>query len=297
MKRIVWTEKRIIEEAKKFNNRTEFNRKCNGGYKMAIRLGIIDDIFPSHQGRRVMKSPEKWTVSSLKEISKKYDYRSDFEKDNKNAYNAACVYGIVDLLFEDKPNKGYKRKNIDKPIVPPKKPGRPSRWTKEKIIEEGRKYNTRLEFQKSCISGYLNAVRSGCLDEIFKDKPNLGYQKPRMAKGKKSNTATGHRKYWTEERVWQIVSTWQGSLTSLNKKYPGFNRTLDRQGLLPKLKEMRSRMYNSVPREQIEADAKKYACRTEFREQSPRTYWAAYYQNILDEVLPEKKRRKPKVKL
>ena len=28
-----------------------------------------------------------------------------------------------------------------------------------------------------------------------------------------------------------------------------------------------------------------------------RTYWAAYYQNILDEVLPEKKRRKPKVKL
>lgn len=235
MKRIVWTEKRIIEEAKKFNNRTEFNRKCNGGYKMAIRLGIIDDIFPSHQGRRVMKSP--------------------------------------------------------------KKPGRPSRWTKEKIIEEGRKYNTRLEFQKSCISGYLNAVRSGCLDEIFKDKPNLGYQKPRMAKGKKSNTATGHRKYWTEERVWQIASTWQGSLTSLNKKYPGFNRTLDRQGLRPKLKEMRSRMYNSVPREQIEADAKKYACRTEFREQSPRTYWAAYYQNILDEVLPEKKRRKPKIKL
>ena len=78
-------------------------------------------------------------------------------------------------------------------------------WTKEKIIEEGRKYNTRLEFKNSCITAYKYALMLKYLDEIFKDSPNMGYQKSRIAKGKKENTATGHRIYWTEERIIKIV--------------------------------------------------------------------------------------------
>jgi hypothetical protein len=288
MGRIIWTEIKIREEAKKFKNRTEFWTVHRAGYIMAVRLGILDEIFPIHKGKRIiLKRPQKWTLSHLKEVSKKYDYRSDFMKGNTSAYEAARIHDLLDLLFEDKPNKGYKRKIIDRPFEPPKKQGMPFYWTKERIIEEGRKYDTRLELKSSCFIVYQYALKKKCLDEIFKNKPNKGYQKPRIAKGKKSNSASGHRIYWTEERILKMVSTWKGSFKSLCRKYSGLSCSVYRLRLGPKIRAIRSRIYDSVPREQIEAEARKYTSRSEFRSHSPHTYYAARHQNIIDELFPQ----------
>jgi len=293
MDRIIWTEKKIIEEAKKYRNRSEFSVACYRGYYMARRLGIIDEILPLHIGRRrIMKRPKKWTLSYLKEVSHKYDYRGDFMKENAYAYEAARIYGLLDILFEDKPNKGFKRRKQDIHLLPLQKVGRPTYWTKEKIIEEGRKYNTRLEFKNSCISAYQYAVKKRCLDEIFKDKPNKGYQKFRIAEGEKSDSLRSHSMYWTEERIIKTVYTWKDSLKSLCREYPGFSSSIDRLKLRPKIKEIRSRLYDSIPREQIEADAKKYASRKEFREKSSLNYWAARHYNIIEELFPRKKVKK-----
>jgi len=287
MVRIIWTEKRIREEAKKYKRRYEFMEACYAGYKMALRIGILDEILPIHKGKtRKMKCPKKWTFSHLKEVSQKYDYRSDFLKGDRNAYGAARVFGVLDLLFENKPNKGYKKRIIDRPVESPQDIGWKIYWTKERIIEEGRKYNTRLEFKNSCINGYQYAIKNKCLDEIFKDKPNKGYQKKRISKGVKSKSASGHRVYWTEERIIKMVSTWKGTLKSLCIKYPGLSCTIERLKLRPKICEIRSRIYDSIPREQIESDARKYTTRSEFRKHSPYTYCAARHQKIMDELFP-----------
>ena len=92
MKRIVWTEKRIIEEAKKFKNRTEFWTVHRAGYIMAVRLGILDEIFPIHKGKRIiLKRPQKWTLSHLKEVSKKYDYIVGLQ----GRYYYPCIFAAL----------------------------------------------------------------------------------------------------------------------------------------------------------------------------------------------------------
>ena len=39
-------------------------------------------------------------------------------------------------------------------------------WTKERIFTEAKKYQTRSEFQKSCVSAYQVALRNGWLSEM-----------------------------------------------------------------------------------------------------------------------------------
>ena len=230
--------------------------------------------------------PAKWTFHNLKKVVKKYDYRSEFKAKDGSAYESARIHNLLDLLFEDKPNQGFMCKRQCKANLTCKKRKSKKYWTKERIIEEGLKYDSRLEFKKSHITAYKYALCQGYLDEIFKDKPNLGYQKARIAKGKISDSTTGHRKYWTEDRVIKKVSTWKGSLTKLCKKYPGLTATIDRLGLRPKISEIRNSIYDSMPREQILADAKKYTSRHEFRKRSFVSYCAARNQNILDELFP-----------
>ncbi len=49
-------------------------------------------------------------------------------------------------------------------------------WTREKVIEEGRRYSYRNQFRRANQTAYLEAYKKGYLNEIFKDKPNLGYK-------------------------------------------------------------------------------------------------------------------------
>ena len=62
-------------------------------------------------------------------------------------------------------------------------------WTREKVIEEGRRYSYRNQFRRANQTAYLEAFKKGYLNEIFEDKPNMGYKsiKLMIANEKKRN--------------------------------------------------------------------------------------------------------------
>ena len=119
-----------------------------------------------------------WTKEKVIEEGRKYDYRRDFENNAKSAYTYAVKHGLLDVLFNDKPNRGYK---IEKRAYSHKEVRVLVHWTKERVIEESKKYMFRRDFLKGCTAAYNAAYEKGWLDELFEDRPNKGYKKKVLA--------------------------------------------------------------------------------------------------------------------
>ncbi len=224
-----WTKEKILEEGKKYDYRSDFKKERSHLYTIARIGGFLEDIFKDkpYHGYKVKghgktkplqepKVPKKrgrkleWTKERIIEEARKYDYRIDFYKACCIGYQSAVYQGILDEIFDDKPNKGYKNKIQDKYVVYGTRKRR-TYWTKERVIEEGRKYNTRREFEKCNSNAYRLARLGHYMDEIFKDKPNKGY----LGVVREKDEKTGKYVYWTEERIFKEAS-----------KYPTFKEFL-----------------------------------------------------------------------
>lgn len=136
-----------------------------------------------------------WTKEKVIEEGRKYDYRRDFENNAKSAYTYAVKHGLLDVLFNDKPNRGYK---IEKRAYSHKEVRVLVHWTKERVIEESKKYMFRRDFLKGCTAAYNAAYEKGWLDELFEDRPNKGYKKKVLAL---KDDPLDKGKYWTKERL------------------------------------------------------------------------------------------------
>lgn len=89
----------------------------------------------------------KWTNEVIKKEALKYNTRSDFEKHNKTAYNAAHSRGIFDDVCSHMTIKLIK-------------------WTEEMLKEEALKYNNRSDFQSGNSGAYKSAIRKGILNDV-----------------------------------------------------------------------------------------------------------------------------------
>ena len=157
----------VFEEAKKYKTRNKFNRLCNGAYRVALRNGWLDEM---DWFEEVHKPNGYWTKERVFEEAKKYNTKQDFKNGNSSAHSIATKNKWLDEMnWFVKPNIVYNKK-----------------WTKEKVFEEARKYNTKWEFGKGCRGAYQSALRNGWLDEMdwFEE-----LHKP--------------RNYWTKERVFE----------------------------------------------------------------------------------------------
>jgi hypothetical protein len=107
-------------------------------------------------------------------MEKKYKYKSiiEFRKDNPQDYGFLSYRGLVEQLCKD---MGWKYRDI--------KPN--NYWTKERCVEEARKYTTRNEWYKNGKGSYVKSKVNGWYDECT----------AHMAPNK--NKPKG---YWTKER-------------------------------------------------------------------------------------------------
>ncbi len=276
------TDEQIIEEGKKYNSRVEFRNAHPGMYKTACKSGLMDFIFPPQKKKVKKKAPKKpkWNEEKIRRAAEKYDYRMDFDKGNHNAYSAAIRRGMIDVLFENKPNRGYKPRTR----MENEKRGRKVFWTKKRVFKEGRKYKTRLDFKKGCYGAYHRAVLNGYLDDIFKKKPNNGYIIVSKSKALEESNITGTRNYWSEERILREVLEYP-SLRAYCTAFPGAGGFIDRNKLRSKIKEYRIRAYNEVMTiEDIKTEAAKYATISEFRQCSCLAYNSAKHRGLLEEL-------------
>lgn len=118
---------------------------------------------------------KKWFKESVFAEAKKYNTRKEFFKGCASAYNVARKNNwLIEMTWLE---NGYKKDR---------------KWTKEKVFEEARRYQTIREFSKKNYGAYQNALRNGLIEEMdwFKrqHKPNG---------------------YWTKERVFAEARKYQ----------------------------------------------------------------------------------------
>ena len=138
-----------------------------------------------------------------------------------------------------------------------------NKWTKEKVIEESKKYSSRTEFCHSAKGAYVAAQKHGWLSEM----PWLKYTR-RQAWTKEEVIAEA-RKYTTvKEFVAKATGAYQAALKN------DWMRDLSWLNYGSK----------SWTRETVIAESRKYKTRTEFSKGSMGAYLYAKKHNILDEM-------------
>lgn len=287
-----WTKERVIEESKKYKTRSEFSKKSPTAYTMARIFGYMDELFDPNVKVSRKGQNRYWTKERVMEVVKDFDYRSDFCAAYKGAFNAAKEDGYLDDLFKDKPNNGYKNALVMISMNEKKETGKAIYWTKERAIEEGRKYNTRRDFCYASLKAYNIVRREGLLDMIFADKPNNGHI-PIVRNYKKTRK-------WTREKIIEEGRKYNFRY-DFRHASPNAHAAAQKYGLLDeifrdkpnmgymnpiyaKAKEGSSDGYAYWTKERIVEEGKKYEFRNEFRQANQVAYQAAMLRGYLDEI-------------
>lgn len=106
-------------------------------------------------------SRRKWTRELCHEEALKYETRWDFQKFSTNEYSAAKNHGWLGDICS----------HMESPI---KSPGY---WTKEKCIEEAKKYKSRNEFKTNATYPYKIMTINGWTEEVCAHIPTIVYKK------------------------------------------------------------------------------------------------------------------------
>lgn len=146
---------------------------------------------------------KKWTKKSCREESKKYSTLKEFKKQNESAYSVATRNGWTKeytWLKRLKRENGY--------------------WTKERCMEEAKKYKNKNHFEKGCPSAYSKAYLMGWLRDFnwedARPRP-LTYQEVYDI-AKRYKKLTDFRKEEPRVLDYALRHKWLNSFTWLTKR-------------------------------------------------------------------------------
>ena len=144
-----WTYETCLEEAKKYDKKTDFQTKSGGAYDAARKNGwLLDYDWFINAGASISASRTKWTYETCFEEAKKYKSRNELRKGSNGAYGVALKNGwLDDYTWFVKP------------------PAHNKKWTRETCFEEAKKYGTRSKFQKGSHGAYEAARLNGWLSD------------------------------------------------------------------------------------------------------------------------------------
>lgn len=186
-----WTKQACLDEALKYDTRTDFSVKSNGAYKVALKNKWVDEIcthmvpignlymraiylvinmrlnkvyigLTSNIERRKAEHAKGSRTKSTQIISEK-----DTDFIQLSHYVSVEKAAVLEFQFiESYEELGFEVLN-DKSRIGGLGGSR-LKWTKNLLQEEALKYNTRYEFQKKSRGAHASAQRQGLLDEICK---------------------------------------------------------------------------------------------------------------------------------
>ena len=144
-------EKNVIEESKKFSNRTEFKKKSGNAYNSALEYKWINKMPWLDQNNRNLPKGYWKNKDNIMKEARKYTSKEDFKKGNLTAFLAAHRYGFIDemdwMVKQKQHKNGY--------------------WNYKHIEEEALKYDTKTEFFKGNQTAYRAALKLGIIDDFF----------------------------------------------------------------------------------------------------------------------------------
>lgn len=144
-----WTKARVFEESHKYSNKKDFEANAKTAYWWANREGWIKQMTwlePLPLGHI-----SEWTRAKIIEESKKYTSKTEFAENSPTAYKHALEDKTI---FQEMPWLKEKKK--------------PDGWwnDKSRVMEEGRKYETRTSFANGSYSAWKAAKKNGWLEEM-----------------------------------------------------------------------------------------------------------------------------------
>ena len=196
-----WYRENVFDEARKYQTRTEFCNNSNGAYRVGLKNGWLDEMIWFIDGKLkaltdkndsvykyYFKESNSFYIGRTLMYRQKIRHNEHISDDKDTVYKYAKENGfeipqmkIIEenltieegLEREDYWKNYYKERGYN--ILNVAKTGKGSgsigaiaygKWSKENVFNEAKKYNTRSEFQKSCVSAYQVALRNGWLSEM-----------------------------------------------------------------------------------------------------------------------------------
>lgn len=144
-----WTKNKVFNEGKKYTTKADFYRNSSRAYEVARKNGWLKEMTWFVTPKRKIK----WAKEKVFRESKKYKTKTEFERKNSRCYTLSLQN---DWLKEMTWFKSIKKTN--------------GYWTKEKVIEEGKKYKCAKDFIKGCSGAYNSAVKNKWTKEIIYKK-------------------------------------------------------------------------------------------------------------------------------
>ena len=245
-----WTKDRCKKEANKYASRCEFQDKAGGAYSAAKRNRWLDEVCSHMEGDNHL--PGYWTKERCIEEASRFTKKSTFRKECQGAYGSAWKNGWLEEIcmhMNQTQTRGY--------------------WTKERCIEEGKKYSRRSDFRKGGKGAYNAAYTKGWLEEVcaHMDKPYQYTKEECRVIALKYNV----------ERYWRINET--ASYLQAEKN-----------GWLSELTNHMKKMHRYT-KDECRVEALKYTTRNEFCELSPQHYFRACSKNWIQEICQHMKRQ------
>ncbi|MCK4528868.1 hypothetical protein KAW18_15980 [candidate division WOR-3 bacterium] len=195
-----WTRSKILEIAKKYKRRSEFQEKALPAYTVARKNGWLDDVC-SHMettGNLILRQIYAIVSEDLKRVyvGLSFDPHARYQehkvrgrqyvKDIINVrHELVILTGLLQVdeaaVKESEFIENYREAGYDvvNSIAGGGLGSTPYKWTKETVTAEAQKYVTRTEFQGHAAGAYNVASRSGWMDEIFRNHENNGYSQIR----------------------------------------------------------------------------------------------------------------------
>jgi hypothetical protein len=142
-----WSKERCLEEALKYNNRSEFQKKSKQAYAASFNNKWLDEVC-SHM-TRLINPNGFWNKETCYKEMIKYNNIKDFKTKEPVAYASNIT------------NKWF---NLDDFFIRQIYPN--NYWTKEKCLEEALKYNSRNDFYKNSRKAYFASTRNKWMDDV-----------------------------------------------------------------------------------------------------------------------------------
>ncbi len=104
---------RLQDEVNKYKTRAEFRKNNAPAYGTAKRRKLLDELFKNQPnlGYSTKQKPTGYySKERLQKEVDKYKTRMNFKKNNYNAYSQVVAKKLLDELFKNHPNQGYKNK-------------------------------------------------------------------------------------------------------------------------------------------------------------------------------------------
>ena len=152
---IRWTPESAIKEARKYQYRSDFQKASPGGYACVLRMRLMPRL-ESHFKKK--RGDNHWSVEKISRIARRFKTRSDFHRLESAAYNQARRLKILDEVCSH-----IKRTSA-----------LPGYWTKEKVLEESKKFESRTAFIRGAPGAYRAAVRLEILSEAYAHMRRVG---------------------------------------------------------------------------------------------------------------------------